>query len=294
MKHGLTLIELLVVIAIIAILAAILFPVFAQAKVQAKGTASLSNTKQHALAAIMYSTDSDDVAVQDSYWQKAGTCLVPADMCWGGTGVFPWTWTILPYTKNTGIFNDPLTSAVPIPGSWSSIGDTDNWITGVGLEYGYDYTVLSPSSYGSVDVNGSWLRNPISLTSIARPADVVLFTEHETYTEFPAYWYGAGTLITLYGSEAPKCPFTAQIYCFSNWGANAWWYGDGFTNVNEGANTGLVPFRKTNTTPTAFTDGHAKVYTAGALSAGTNWQPTQNESLTVITNANIYHWISTQ
>ncbi len=56
-----TLIELLVVIAIIAILAAILFPVFAQAKTAAKGAADLSNTKQLALSTIMYSADSDDL-----------------------------------------------------------------------------------------------------------------------------------------------------------------------------------------------------------------------------------------
>lgn len=59
-KKGFTLIELLVVIAIIAILAAILFPVFAQAKAAAKKTASLSNVKELGLAHIMYGNDYDD------------------------------------------------------------------------------------------------------------------------------------------------------------------------------------------------------------------------------------------
>jgi len=60
-RSGFTLIELLVVIAIIAILAAILFPVFAQAKLAAKKTVDLSNLKQVCLSTFMYTTDYDDV-----------------------------------------------------------------------------------------------------------------------------------------------------------------------------------------------------------------------------------------
>jgi len=59
MKKAFTLIELLVVIAIIAILAAILFPVFAQAKAAAKTSACLSNTKQLGLAVMQYLNDND-------------------------------------------------------------------------------------------------------------------------------------------------------------------------------------------------------------------------------------------
>jgi prepilin-type N-terminal cleavage/methylation domain-containing protein len=56
-KRGFTLIELLVVIAIIAILAAILFPVFSQARLSARNTQDLSNIKQLGLAAVMYAQD---------------------------------------------------------------------------------------------------------------------------------------------------------------------------------------------------------------------------------------------
>src|SRR2546428_224894 len=64
---GFTLIELLVVIAIIAILAAILFPVFAQAREAARKTSCLSNVKQLALACIMYQTDYDTRMVNGGY-----------------------------------------------------------------------------------------------------------------------------------------------------------------------------------------------------------------------------------
>src|ERR1700689_3963046 len=66
-SRAFTLIELLVVIAIIAILAAILFPVFAQAKLSAKKTADLSNEKQIALGGLMYANDSDDYFARNDY-----------------------------------------------------------------------------------------------------------------------------------------------------------------------------------------------------------------------------------
>jgi prepilin-type N-terminal cleavage/methylation domain-containing protein len=62
-KPGFTLIELLVVIAIIAILAAILFPVFAQAREKARAISCISNVKQIGLAALMYTEDYDEVLV---------------------------------------------------------------------------------------------------------------------------------------------------------------------------------------------------------------------------------------
>src|SRR5436309_10572825 len=65
-QHAFTLIELLVVIAIIAILAAILFPVFAQARDKARQTACLSNCKQIGLAVTMYAQDYDETF----FWQR--------------------------------------------------------------------------------------------------------------------------------------------------------------------------------------------------------------------------------
>jgi prepilin-type N-terminal cleavage/methylation domain-containing protein len=102
MRRAFTLIELLVVIAIIAILAAILFPVFAQAKVAAKKTANISNHKQVALAHIQYSIDYDD-GFALTY---ADTLNSQSDAFF--TGMNSWQNLVQPYAKNWGIMIDPI------------------------------------------------------------------------------------------------------------------------------------------------------------------------------------------
>jgi len=90
---GFTLIELLVVIAIIAILAAILFPVFAQAKMAAKKTVDLSNVKQISLGVNMYNTDNDDTE----------------PFCWGWWSEWkPWHQQVDPYIKNKDLWKAPV------------------------------------------------------------------------------------------------------------------------------------------------------------------------------------------
>src|SRR5579862_862151 len=94
-KRAFTLIELLVVIAIIAILAAILFPVFAQAREKARQTSCLSNAKQMGLAILMYVQDYDETyprACPDDWWQLT------------------WEFTTQPYIKNEQIFKCPSDS----------------------------------------------------------------------------------------------------------------------------------------------------------------------------------------
>lgn len=93
-----TLIELLVVIAIIAILAAILFPVFAQAKAAAKKTVDLSNQNQILKALMLYANDNDD-----------HTCRTHHDLESTETISDLWTWyqPLQPYIKNNDVFRDP-------------------------------------------------------------------------------------------------------------------------------------------------------------------------------------------
>ncbi len=92
-----TLIELLVVIAIIAILAAILFPVFAQAKAAAKKTSCLSNTKQLATSAALYSGDADDYWLPSWMYQFNGAAPEPNDtLAW-------WDDLAQPYMKSRNL-----------------------------------------------------------------------------------------------------------------------------------------------------------------------------------------------
>jgi prepilin-type N-terminal cleavage/methylation domain-containing protein len=96
MKKAFTLIELLVVIAIIAILAAILFPVFAQAKLAAKKSRALSQMKQLGVAVYMYASDYDDYFVPSSIRPAVPDPANPNPEIWPPK--------VLPYIKNKEIF----------------------------------------------------------------------------------------------------------------------------------------------------------------------------------------------
>ena len=99
MRKGFTLIELLVVIAIIAILAAILFPVFAKAREKARQTSCLSNEKQIGTAIMMYVEDYDEMMPGFKHF------LVPGNSNTRGEG---WYDVMEPYTKNEQIGRCPL------------------------------------------------------------------------------------------------------------------------------------------------------------------------------------------
>ncbi|MCE9558927.1 MAG: prepilin-type N-terminal cleavage/methylation domain-containing protein [Armatimonadetes bacterium] len=163
MKKAFTLIELLVVIAIIAILAAILFPVFTQAKESAKNTQCLSNGKQIGLAVKMYLNDSDDLMPIFYAYNS-----VPAAGVAGHKGVEV---LLFPYTKSKEIFKSPLDqggpyTALDVPGA-------NTYHKAYGSSYRFTkcmYTVVS----GESSTNNYVITDPgwtVTETSISSPSE---------------------------------------------------------------------------------------------------------------------------
>lgn len=126
-KKAFTLIELLVVIAIIAILAAILFPVFASAKEKAKQTACLSNMRQLGTAMSLYKSDYDDkhpmsMGKSGGSWRPTGYHKFPNDWFGGPATTWPetyggfWASSLIPYVNNFAIYTCPSSVQVDIYG----------------------------------------------------------------------------------------------------------------------------------------------------------------------------------
>ncbi len=188
MKKAFTLIELLVVIAIIAILAAILFPVFAQAKLAAKKAVSISNVKQIDLAVIMYANDVDDIYpyAQPGNYQFTQSWMVNAQ----------------PYMKTFQILVSP---ADTLPRANYGPGTS----SGPPFSYPGNGTVCYDSSgwsvHGVLNARQTWWSNydtAISTTSVGLPAETILTGErHKIRPYADRDLYGAWDLndVIFYG-----------------------------------------------------------------------------------------------
>ncbi len=159
MRKGFTLIELLVVIAIIAILAAILFPVFAQAREKARQASCQSNLKQLALAMLMYAQDYDE------HMAPRAICTTNPP----GAPRMSWALLILPYVKNTQIYQcpsddspmvDPYEDEVFLPPGQH-----------LPVSYGHNCMALGTAYGGS-----PWAA---SLASFTRPAETYMLQDHD-------------------------------------------------------------------------------------------------------------------
>lgn len=130
-RNGFTLIELLVVIAIIAILAAILFPVFARARENARKSSCQSNLKQIGIGFAMYSQDYDEY-------------IAPSSLNHVGLGIVWWGYLIQPYLKNSQVLKCPsygnpqATAGVGWPGAANCACANTYWRlrAGYGTNYG--------------------------------------------------------------------------------------------------------------------------------------------------------------
>lgn len=173
-RFGFTLIELLVVIAIIAILAAILFPVFSRAREKARAVSCLSNMRQIGLAVMMYTQDYDDIypkVLLDYY------CPL-----WPYSGNFcPWQGMIQPYLKNTSMLWCPSSSFR---------------VTYVARD-GQTYPNVVHGHYAINQVFGYRGSPLVALAALDRPADIVFAVDawdqrSATYTTRPFWWNWQG------------------------------------------------------------------------------------------------------
>lgn len=160
--RGFTLIELLVVIAIIAILAAILFPVFAQAREAARKSACQSNMKQMGTAVQMYNQDFDGVYPIVRY------ANIPAPF------FMTWKQEIYPYTKNIGIFKCPSNAGADGALSNGDCGNNASSLAVPPVSYGWATTNgNAPGSNGFSYGNGASGPNEASLQQTAQQLMIV-------------------------------------------------------------------------------------------------------------------------
>lgn len=216
-RKGFTLIELLVVIAIIAILAAILFPVFAQAKEAAKKTSCLSNMKQIGVSTKLYISDYDDTLyphrfncggtaannyaasqVCNEYLDGSGNLLSTSPDPLVSTSPtnkrLYYVYMLFPYTKNYEMFRCPDQANAFSPGHGSQTfaggngGQPGNNYGGQN-SYGHNDFWLSPASNTS---GASGLPTPPSETSIPRIASTVMLVDASYYGTGPDIYNESG------------------------------------------------------------------------------------------------------
>lgn len=215
-KTAFTLIELLVVIAIIAILAAILFPVFAQAKAAAKKTAALSNVKQNATAVLLYNGDYDGTFAQSAY--AIGTpngVVIPGS----GAQVFSVYDAIFPYTKNKDIYTDP---ADPKAIDWKAVlgalglqpfqnGGNTIQFAGTGINFAlFEDPAVPPTLFDADPVVGEG--------ALEQPVDTTMFFSAryvgmgKTNADVDKYYLTNPEYPNLVNYKTPPGPFSGQNF----------------------------------------------------------------------------------
>ncbi len=264
-NRAFTLIELLVVIAIIAILAAILFPVFAQAKSAAKKTQSLSNVKQILLGSMMYLGDYDDTFAQS----ESGS----------GDTYVSWVTVTLPYIKSGDSkvnVNSGIAQSYGQSGIFRSPGNPRAEAVG-NSEGAFSYGVHNEMFVNNFDHNGGPdAPNPgFNQSALESPADKIAIMEKGANNSGAGWnypWFHAwqnmwvGPILTTPGDVSTRFRDGVDVYTPGSPVYSPVFDSDcGSSSAGAWECAAHPRYRFTSTAPAAFADGHARAMKKGGI-----------------------------